>query len=94
MKPLDKACERVNIDTSRRSIRFVIEGMIVTVGPDYLVDNIMGQTSSVNGFGHVVTRPRRSSLKEIKKVDVINAKGEVLPEIGVGGAPPRRLLPR
>ncbi|MBS1825683.1 MAG: hypothetical protein JST93_10210 [Acidobacteria bacterium] len=80
MKLLEKARERVKIDINRRFIRVVIEGMILTGGPDRIVDNIMGQAFSVDGFGHMGHAPATLVIKELKKVEVVNAKGEVLPE--------------
>ncbi len=79
MKLLERARERVKVDISRRRIRVVVEGMILTGGVDYLVDTVFGP-SSVDGFGHGGQAPAVLVIKEIKLVEVVNPKGEVLPE--------------
>lgn len=79
MKLLEKAKERVKIDIYRRQIRVVIEGMILTGGAEYLVDNAPGP-SSVDGFGHGGQTPGVLVVKELILAEVINEKGEVLEE--------------
>ena len=79
MKLLERAKEREKIDTSRRRIRVLLEGMILTGGSEYLVDNVLGP-SSVDGFGFGGQAPAVLVIKDLHLAEVVNAKGEVLPE--------------
>jgi len=73
LRLLEHARKRVKIDPYRRQMRAVVEGMILTGGSEYLVDNIYGPAST-DGFGHGGQTPGVLVIKEIRMVEVFDSK--------------------